>query len=85
MLFHLKQVDNKGNMKYFKISSPNSVLDLMTVKCRSNNQEASAPFYYATFSPFLSGLRFLSTGGGSQSATGTGLLGGVFGLDLKPI
>lgn len=34
---------------------------------------------------FLSGLRFLSTGGGSQSATGTGLLGGVFGLDLKPM
>lgn len=35
--------------------------------------------------PFLSGLRFLSTGGGSHSATGIGLLGGVFGLDLNPM
>lgn len=34
---------------------------------------------------FLSGLRFRSTGGGSQSTTGTGLRGGVLGLDRKPM
>lgn len=51
----------------------------------SPNCTLPSPLISTSPLPFLSGFRFLSTGGGSQSATGTGLLGGVFGLDLKPI
>lgn len=42
-------------------------------------------FYWIFSSPFLSGLRFRSTGGGSHFSAGTDRLGGVFGLDLKPM